>query len=246
MFSLKSSSARFAVLSGLTLLAAAVAKADSINVLNAGFELTQNPNSSEFGSLYPSQQLTDWTGMGYSFVFTSAAAATQGVADSYGTLALWGGNGLTASPDGGNFLGMDGAFEDGSISQRITGLTVGSPTTVSFYYAGAQQSSYNGATTESFKVSLGSQTLSTPILDNANHGFTGWQQVSLTFNPTSTSEVLTFLAQGTPNGEPPFTLLDGISVSNTVNAAPEPSSLALLGTGILTAGGLLRRRIGKK
>ena len=247
MFPLKFSSARLAVLTGLSLLASTTAvKAETIDVQNAGFEQTLTPISSEAGSLFPSQQITGWTTNGYSFVFTSAASAVSGVVDSYGHLALWGNNGLTASPDGGNFIGMDGAFEDGSISQLLTHLTVGSPTTVSFWYAGAQQSGYNGSTSESLKVSLGNQTLTTPVLDDPNHGFTGWRESSLTFTPTSTSEVLTFLAQGTPAGEPPFTLLDGISISNTVGNAPEPSSLALLGTGILTAGGLLRRRIMKK
>lgn len=45
---------------------------------------------------------------------------------------------------------------------------------------------------------------------------------------TSASEVLSFLAIGTPAGVPPFALLDGVSISEV----PEPGSLVLLGAGL--------------
>jgi hypothetical protein len=112
---------------------------------------------------------------------------------------------------------------------------------VSFYFAGAQQSGNTGPTTDQFLVSLGSQTLSTPVLNDPSHGFTGWQLENLTFTPTSTSEVLSFLAVGTPSGVPPFALLDGV----TVSAVPEPASLALLSTGLIGLGGYVRSRFKK-
>jgi hypothetical protein len=76
---------------------------------------------------------------------------------------------------------------------------------------------------------------------NASEGFTGWQTDSFTFTATSTSEVLSFLAVGTPAGVPPFTLLDGISVTQT----PEPQSLVLFATGLIGVSGLVRRRFQK-
>jgi hypothetical protein len=67
-------------------------------------------------------------------------------------------------------------------------------------------------------------------------GFTGWMQNGFTFTATSTQETLSFLAIGTPNGQPPFSALADVSLQ-----VPEPGSLTLLlaATGL---GFMLRRR----
>jgi hypothetical protein len=178
---------------------------------------------------------------------------TSGVTGYYGSgLSLWGtGNGgvstITASPDGGNFIGADGAYEVGAISQTITGLTAGHQYAVSFYMAAAQQYSYNGATTDYWTVGLGNTALtsntqagsqSTSIMDLASHDFSGWQYETMTFTATGTSDVLSFLATGTPSGVPPFALLDGVSMT----AVPEPASVAILATGMIGLGVVARRR----
>ncbi len=225
------------------------AHANNINVVNGGFEQTLTKNSAEFGSRYTAQQVTGWTSTGYNFVFLPGTADTTGATGEYGNVQLWGpgngsDNGLSSSPLGGNYLALDGAYAQGPVSQTLTGLTVGAATTVSFYFAGAQQSGYTGATTEQLQVSLGDQKILTQVLQDPSHGFTGWQSENLTFTASSTSEVLSFLAIGTPGGVPPMSLLDGVSVSDT--AVPEPSSLALLGTGLAGMSGLLRRYKGGK
>lgn len=139
-------------------------------------------------------------------------------------------------------MALDGDdFGPSEISQTVTGLTAGESTTVSFYFAGAQQYGYTGATTEQLEVSLGGQSQLTPVLDNVSEGFTGWNLYTMTFTPTSSSEVLSFLAIGTPSGVPPMSLLADVSVSSV----PEPSSLALLGTGLAGLGSLMRRRFKK-
>lgn len=61
------------------------------------------------------------------------------------------------------------------------------------------------------------------MLSSANHGFTGWTEETLSVIPASSSGLLSFFATGTPNGVPPFSLLDGVSVSDT----PEPATWAL-------------------
>lgn len=199
-------------------------------VANGNFEQLKVPGvSSQFGTYYASQEVTGWSTSGYNFVFTPGTADTTGAVGQYGKLYLWGpGNGssnhLTTSPAGGNFLAFDGGVHVGAVTQTVSGLAAGKYVDVSFYYAAAQQYGFNGATTEQFKVSLGSQTDSTQVLSIASHGFSGWQHETLTFKATSSSEVLSFLANGTPTGVPPFALLDGVSMSTI----PEPTTWALV------------------
>lgn len=205
-------------------------------VNNASFELTSN-GPGQFDNMTIA---TDWTSTNtnndaYNFIFASGTADTTGSPGQYGTVELWGpgngsNNGLPASsPDGGNFVAADGAFQVGAISQTINGLIVGQHYELGFWWGGAQQSGFSGATTEQWRVSLGSQTQSTAVVDDPSHGFTGWMYQTFNFTATSTSELLSFLAVGTPTGEPPFVLLDGVSL----NEAPEPGSLPLMFGGLL-------------
>ena len=69
------------------------------------------------------------------------------------------------------------------------------------------------------------QTLDTALVSTSSHGFSGWQTAPLTFTPTSSSEVLSFLATGTKANPDPqaFALLDSVSV----DLIPEPSTWAI-------------------
>lgn len=218
-------------------------------VTNGSFE-----TSTGEGQLGFNTTATGWETSGYNFLFASGSADTTGEVGSYGGLKLYGpgdgsANGLPASsPDGGNYVGADGAYEVGAITQTISGLTALHTYAVSFYWAAAQQSGYGclsnpsnpgGCTTEQWQVSLGSQTLTTGVATTGVNqgGFSGWMYQTLVFTATSSSEVLSFLALGTPTGQPPFALLDGVSLT----ATPEPGTLMSMAGAVLLGVGLLVR-----
>jgi hypothetical protein len=227
-------------------------------VTNGSFTATTGSVTS--GQLGYNITATGWSTTGYNFLFTSAANATSGtVVGSAGDLSLDGpgngyNNGLTASPDGGNFVGADGVYEAAPITQTISGLTALNSYVVSFYWAAAQQYNYGclsnpsnpgGCTTDQWEVSLGSQTQYTAVANTGVNqgGFAGWFYTTMTFTATSSSELLSFMAVGTPSGEPPFALLDGVSMT----ATPEPGTLMLMaGTILLGLGRFARKKSVKK
>ena len=74
------------------------------------------------------------------------------------------------------------------------------------------------------------------------HGFSGWMNESVTFDPTSSSEVLSFLAQGNPNGDPPFVLLDGVTLEqHNGEEIPEPGTWLMIGIGLAAMAGFVYR-----
>ena len=146
---------------------------------------------------------------------------------------------ITDSPDGGNFLAIDGDTNYGaSISQLIGGLTIGQNYFLSFYQGAAQQNGTSGPTTERWKVTFGSDTVLSTKMINPDGGVQPWNLQSFTFKATSTSQLLTFLAVGTPNGAPPVVLLDGVKI-----VAPEPGTFAFLAGGIVAL--IAARKAGK-
>jgi hypothetical protein len=61
----------------------------------------------------------------------------------------------------------------------------------------------------------------------------------MTFTATAATQVLSFLAKGTPGGAPPISFLDGVSL---MAAVPEPTSWALMIVGFGAVGATMRRR----
>lgn len=177
--------------------------------------------------------LTSWGSTGYNFLFTNPTGTVQGVD---GDLTL---DAATKAAPVGNFIGLDGAYEVGAVTQTISGLIVGVTYTLDFYWAASQQTGYTGATTEFITASLGSTTHNTATVSNPQQGFTGWTYQSFNYTATATSEVLSFLATGTPSGVPPFALISDVSVT-----APEPGTLTLMlgGLGLLAGAGVLRSK----
>jgi hypothetical protein len=185
--------------------------------------------------------VTDWTNQSgaYNYVFTSGTATALG---QYGTLTLGDGTAIGNGPAGGNIIANDGDFDSGTLSQSISNLIVGAPTTVSFWWGAGIQNGFSLPNTENWTVGLcptgnctGANSQNTAPYTLTTVEFSGWMQATMTFIPTSTTEVLSFLAVGT--GSPPFLLLNGVTVME-----PEPGTLAVMLTGLVGLVILSRRR----
>jgi hypothetical protein len=148
------------------------------------------------------------------------------------------------NPDGTPTGNYDGATND-AWTVNVGGAYI-APT----YSGGADYGSnlttggFTGGTTHdsptmnlASKGAAGTQTVSSgaPVVN-------GWQQDSFAFTATSSTQTLSFLAKGGPNGKPPFALLGGVSY----NKIPEPGTYVgtLLGLGIL--GTVVKSRLTKK
>jgi hypothetical protein len=167
------------------------------------------------------------------------------------------GNCSLSLPGGGSgfFIASDGDSNYSStFSQTLTGLIAGDTYKVSFYQAAGQQVDTGGHTTEMWEVSLGgsdpqSSLVMSPIEDPDTGTATdvsAWQPQTLTFTAGSANKLISFLAVGTPNGQPPISLLTGISVQGNSSAVPEPADYVgtLVGMGVV--GTLVKSRLAKK
>ena len=232
-----------AAATALTIVAAPAYAAPNL-VTNGGFEQTSRSGNFEFGNTAGAVgQVTGWTSASttaYNLLFNAATANTTNAAGTYsGSNAeyLWA---STASSQGGNFLALDGdSTLRGAVTQTINGLIAGNTYTVSFEWGAGQLRSRDGATTEQLIYGLGNTAYATNVLSNPSHGFSGWNKVTQNFTATGTSQVLSFLSNGTPNGLPPVALLDNVSVTAAV---PEPATWGMMIVGFGAVGASLRSR----
>jgi|ERR1700733_1528159 hypothetical protein len=178
-------------------------------------------------------QPTGWSGgSGLTFVDSpGSATSTSGGLAVYSPFP-------NTSPNGGNFVEADGdPTYSGAFYQTISGLVVGTSYTLTFLQAAGQQAGFSGPTTEQWEVTFGTDTQYSSLYSLAQGATGDWEQESMTFVADDTSQVLTFLAVGTPNGAPPISFLDGVDLE-----VPEPASLSLLGVGALALAGTIGRR----
>lgn len=238
----------FATLGGL----ASVPGAQANLIANGSFETFSNAGNGTCASTpqVVGSNLTGWiTASTYTFDLTTTDYGnfTPLKADNGNCTALGLQSSITASPDGGSFIAADASYENGSqytiATQPITGLMVGMTYNVTFSMGAGQQTGFSGPSADWWVVGLGSTagtgaSQTTNPISLPNGGFSGWFGQEMTFLATATSEVLWFFGQSTANsGQPPFVLLDGVSMS-----LPEPPSSALLMAAVIVLFGVIRWR----
>jgi hypothetical protein len=145
------------------------------------------------------------------------------------------------SPDGGNYFFMDGDTHDpvhNWLYQTIGGLTVGDTYKLTFFQAASEAYGYTSPVNLYWDVNFGTTIADANITQSATMAVPGagshaWESQSMTLKATSTSEILGFLAIGTPYNQPPIAYLDGVSLTDVgVTPTPEPGYLALVGAGL--------------
>ncbi len=223
----------------LALVGATPALAAVNLIQNGGFETNGGNGQIAFNTTAADWSVPALNGS-YFFLFNAGGAGASGsTADNggsigqYGTVSIYGpgngsANGLTLSPDGGAFVASDPEFQNGAITQSLTGLSTGHTYAVSFWWAAGQQFNHSGSTSAGWEVGLGSDpTQSTGNASIGSRGFSGWTQSTFNFVAQGSTETLSFLATGTGSAAlPPFALLDGVSVMST--GVPEPSTWAMM------------------
>ncbi len=167
------------------------------------------------------------------------------------------GSGWYIASDGGNSW-------NGRISQTLENLKPGSQYNIKFSQAAGQfdcylsggtctSGNYFGDTNNNWRVSFGDSIETASFQDSvviahpSQAPVSAWQSQSMNFTATSSTQVLSFLSQGTPDGQPPTVLLSGVSVEE-VQAVPwETDTLPLVGSTVLFGLGLwAKQKFSKK
>jgi hypothetical protein len=133
----------------------------------------------------------------------------------------------SGAQDGTFYTVMGDVGSDGTLSQTFSD-TVGQHYMFSFWFASV------GDSPSDFSASWDSTTLLS--LTNPNTGV-NWTQFSFDVVGTG-SDTISF----NERDDPAWMALDNVSVSPVGPTTPEPSSLLLLGSGLLTVGGVIRRK----
>ncbi|MBN8839872.1 MAG: PEPxxWA-CTERM sorting domain-containing protein [Sphingomonadales bacterium] len=237
---------KFAIAALAALILPTPAFADVELIKNGSFEVNKVADGDKV--LIHNAGLTDWSfdprpGSTPNSTRNYTWVASPGTADkaTSGSFGVYPGFPIN-SPDGGDFIFADGDTNyNGALYQTVSGLTVGQKYTLNFWQAAGQQDGKTGPTTEMWKVMFGNDVQYSTKFLLPEGGHADWQQQSMTFVASQTSQMLSFLAEGTPNGHPPISMLDGVSLKAAVGV-PEPGTWAMMIMGFGAVAGVMRSR----
>lgn len=250
----------------VAIVTAADARAQVLTVTNGDFASYTGVAPGTPGDYFQNVNPTGWTGGGGLIFVTNQA----GVNNDSLYLQVYNTPTFPAPPPGGNFVEADGnPYFENSFSYQLSGLTVGTTYSLTFFQAFSQQQGFYGDTTNQWIVGLGTTGFSvnpigggydaysmadpnasivaSPLASVPTGTYIPWQEVTVSLKADSANDLLTFLAWG-DNGNtvnlPPIAFLDIANNGNPV--VPEPSGLLLLAIGSVACGAYrLRRRRSK-
>ncbi|MBD2268282.1 hypothetical protein H6F62_05670 [Anabaena sp. FACHB-1391] len=177
------------------------------------------------------------------------------------TLFASSGQTVNSIDETGWYIASDGdPLYSASISQLVSGLTVGKEYTLKFSQAAGQfdcnfgnqsnrstscleRGTYFGETNRHWNVTFGDVTQQSTNMALASQApVTPWQLQNMKFTATAPTQTLSFLAFGTPGGQPPVALLSGVSLDDgTPPPTPVPfetDALPIVGSMIAFGFGL--------
>jgi choice-of-anchor C domain-containing protein len=194
--------------------------AQAVTVINGSFEDGINPGAFTTLNSGDSTSIAGWT-------------VSAGNIDYIGT--YW------TAADGSRSLDMNG-LEPGSISQTLTGLTIGQQYKVSFELAGNPA---GGPTLKTIGVTAGAGA-NTYTFDTTNSTLShmGWVTESFFFTADGTTDLLTFASTTTGfSGNETYPHAFGPALDDvSITATPLPAALPLFAGGIGLIGLIARRR----
>jgi hypothetical protein len=97
--------------------------------------------------------------------------------------------------------------------------------------------------TASWEVGFGDSAAQySSTMSNPGGTSTGWVEDTLTFTADAAQEALGFFATGSGGDEPPFLLLDGVSLTDSTDV-PEPATIGLAMAGLACVFFARRKRL---